>query len=42
MLVRTWLDTPFDAGRHARRLEKITALEKPTAKNGPDDSSSCS
>ena len=42
MLVRTWLDTPFDAGRHARRLEKITALEKPTASNGPGDSSSSS
>jgi len=27
-IVRTWLVTPFDGGRHARRLEKIAALEK--------------
>src|SRR5574337_1346504 len=26
-LVREWLTTPFDAGRHARRLEKVVALE---------------
>jgi ribose 5-phosphate isomerase B len=26
-LVRTWLDTPFDGGRHARRLEKIAKYE---------------
>lgn len=23
-----WLDTPFDGGRHARRVEKITELDK--------------
>lgn len=27
-LVRTWLDTEFEGGRHARRIEKITAFEK--------------
>lgn len=26
-LVRTWLDTPFDGGRHSRRLEKINQYE---------------
>ena len=38
-LVQTWLDTPFDAGRHARRLEKITALEKTTHEDSADASS---
>jgi ribose 5-phosphate isomerase B len=27
-IVRTWLITPFDGGRHARRVAKITALER--------------
>jgi len=27
-IVRTWLDTPFEGGRHQRRLDKISALEK--------------
>ncbi len=27
-LVETWLNTPFEGGRHTRRIEKITALEK--------------
>ncbi len=26
-LVETWLDTPFDGGRHARRVDKIAELE---------------
>lgn len=26
-LVKTWLETPFEGGRHARRLEKIDAIE---------------
>lgn len=26
-MVRTWLETEFEGGRHARRLEKITAYE---------------
>ena len=29
-LVRTWLTTPFDGGRHARRVDKISALEQET------------
>jgi ribose 5-phosphate isomerase B len=27
-LVEIWLTTPFDGGRHARRLQKIAALER--------------
>lgn len=26
-IVETWLDTPFEGGRHGRRIDKITALE---------------
>ncbi len=26
-IVRTWLETPFEGGRHQRRLDKICALE---------------
>ena len=29
-LVRVWLTTPFDGGRHARRVDKISALENET------------
>ena len=27
-LVEVWLETPFDGGRHARRIEKIAAMER--------------
>jgi len=27
MMVNTWLETPFQGGRHQRRVEKIAALE---------------
>ena len=27
-MVEIWLSTPFEAGRHARRVEKIADLEK--------------
>ena len=27
-IIKTWLDTPFQGGRHQRRLDKIAALEK--------------
>jgi ribose 5-phosphate isomerase B len=27
-IVRTWLDTPFDGGRHVPRLEQITRIER--------------
>jgi ribose 5-phosphate isomerase RpiB len=41
-IVQTWLKTPFEAGRHARRLKKITALENAKAVSPPvDPSSSC-
>ena len=26
-MIRTWLATPFEGGRHARRVAKIAALE---------------
>lgn len=29
ILVKVWLETPFDGGRHQRRVEKIAQLEKP-------------
>lgn len=32
-IVRTWLDTAFEGGRHARRVAKIAALE-PCGKQG--------
>ena len=31
-IVKTWLATDFLGGRHARRVEKIMAMEKPTLK----------
>lgn len=27
-MIELWLNTPFEGGRHARRIEKITALEE--------------
>ena len=27
-IVKVWLETPFSGGRHQKRLDKITALEK--------------
>ena len=39
-IVQTWLKTSFEAGRHARRLEKISTLEDAKTLNGPADSSS--
>lgn len=27
-LIRLWLETPFDGGRHQRRVEKLARLEK--------------
>lgn len=27
-IVKTWLETPFEGGRHQRRLEKIAQIEK--------------
>jgi ribose 5-phosphate isomerase B len=28
-MVRVWLATPFESGRHARRVEKIQKFESP-------------
>ena len=30
-MIELWLSTPFDGGRHARRVEKIAVLERRTA-----------
>lgn len=29
-ITKTWLDTPFDGGRHQKRIDKITAWEDST------------
>ena len=39
-IVQTWLKTEFEAGRHARRLEKIATLENAKTPNDTTDSSS--
>ncbi len=31
-LVQIWLETPYEAGRHQRRLDKIAAIEKENLK----------
>ncbi len=40
-MVKTWLETEFEGGRHARRVEKIVAYEHEAMRNGdatePDD-----
>jgi len=33
-IIRTWLDTPFEGGRHARRVAKIKALEPHCGEGG--------
>jgi ribose 5-phosphate isomerase B len=38
-LVQLWLDTPFEGGRHARRVEKIAEIEQAQNING--NSGSC-
>jgi ribose 5-phosphate isomerase B len=30
-MIEIWLNTPFEGGRHARRVDKITALERQIA-----------
>jgi ribose 5-phosphate isomerase B len=30
-MIRIWLDTPFEAGRHARRVDKIMQFEEGTS-----------
>jgi ribose 5-phosphate isomerase B len=36
-IVDTWLATPWGAGRHAGRVDKITAIERRYLKDGADD-----
>jgi len=36
-IVDTWLATPWGAGRHAGRVDKITAIERRYLKDGDDD-----
>lgn len=33
-ILKTWLDTEFGGGRHARRVDKITAIEQSYFRNG--------
>jgi ribose 5-phosphate isomerase B len=34
-MIRIWLETPFDSGRHARRVEKITRFESERGARNP-------
>ena len=34
LIVKTWLEVPFAEGRHARRVDKITEIEKRFSKEG--------
>ena len=34
-MIELWLTTPFEGGRHARRIEKITAIECEIEGHGP-------
>jgi ribose 5-phosphate isomerase B len=34
-MVEIWLNTPFEGGRHARRVEKIAQLEREHLRPGP-------
>jgi len=34
LIVKTWLETDFGGGRHARRVEKIMEIEKKYFKGG--------
>jgi ribose 5-phosphate isomerase B len=34
-ILRAWLDTSFAGGRHARRVEKIAAMDRVTPRGRP-------
>ena len=34
-ITRVWLETPFDGGRHAKRLDKISLIEEKNKPCGP-------
>jgi ribose 5-phosphate isomerase B len=36
-MIRVWLETPFDGGRHDRRVKKIMAAERYLADDPPDE-----
>ena len=36
-VVRVWMETPFDGGRHQRRVGKISRLEQTAAKSGSSE-----
>lgn len=38
-VIRIWLKTPFEQGRHARRLQKITELEREVANDASNGNS---
>jgi ribose 5-phosphate isomerase B len=37
-IIHTWLETPFEGGRHARRVSKIKALEPACGDGKPGES----
>jgi len=39
-IVKTWLDTPFEGGRHERRVQKIAAIERGDSPSSVADNSS--
>jgi ribose 5-phosphate isomerase B len=34
-LIEIWIETPFEGGRHARRLDKVARLEHPDPCHAP-------
>lgn len=36
MIVETWLDTPYDGGRHQRRVEQLAQLERTQTLDGTE------
>jgi ribose 5-phosphate isomerase B len=40
-MVEIWLSTEFEGGRHARRVEKIRALEQESLGEGGSGGTSC-
>ena len=34
-ITRVWIETPFDGGRHAKRLDKICLIEEKNKPSGP-------
>jgi ribose 5-phosphate isomerase RpiB len=36
-ITRIWLETPFEGGRHLRRIRQIEDLEQNTFRSDPED-----